>query len=45
MYPNWIGTDQKRFFEFSGDRLTLKTPPFQQAGDQQILILVWERLK
>jgi hypothetical protein len=45
MYPNWIGTDQKRFFEFSGDRLTLKTPPFQQAGEQLILRLVWERLK
>jgi hypothetical protein len=23
--PNWVGTDQKRYFEFGGDRLTLKT--------------------
>lgn len=23
-FPNWVGTDQVRFFEFSGDRLFLK---------------------
>jgi len=45
LFPNWIGTDQKRFFEFSGDRLTLSTPPFQANGTQQTLRLVWERLK
>lgn len=23
-FPNWVGTDQVRYFEFSGDRLLLK---------------------
>lgn len=45
LFPNWIGTDQKRFFELSGDRLTLRTPPLLVAGDQVISRLVWERLK
>jgi hypothetical protein len=27
-FPNWVGTQQKRFFEFAGDRLTLKTPVY-----------------
>jgi len=30
-FPNWLGTEQKRFFEFVGDRLTLKTPPWTLA--------------
>ena len=26
-FPNWVETDQKRYFKFTGNRLTLKTPP------------------
>jgi hypothetical protein len=43
-FPNWVGTDQKRYFEFSGDRLTLKTPPFTLSGRDQVHRLIWERL-
>jgi hypothetical protein len=43
LFPNWVGQDQKRFFEFSGNRLTLKTPPIPAAGTTVVGILVWER--
>ena len=43
LFPNWVGQDQKRFFEFSGNRLTLKTPPIPAAGRMVTAILVWER--
>src|SRR5262245_28359201 len=31
-FPNWIGTDQKRFYEFDRDRLTLSTPLITAGG-------------
>ena len=42
-FPNWVGQDQKRFFEFSGNRLTLRTPPIPTSGTTVTLVLVWER--
>ena len=38
-FPNWVGSEQVRHFEFSGDRLTLSTPPI--AGTSHML--VWRR--
>ena len=43
-FPNLVGTEQKRYFEFAGDRLTLKTPPLTLLGEAQVHRLVWERL-
>jgi hypothetical protein len=37
--PMWIGTDFIRWYEFSGNRLTLKTNP------NATNVLVWERLE
>lgn len=31
-FPNWVGTDQVRFFEVSGDQLRITAPPIL-AGD------------
>lgn len=45
LFPNWEGEGQKRFFEFSGDRLKLSTPPMQWGGGQMVAALVWERIK
>jgi len=45
LFPNWIGTAQRRFFELSGDRLTLRTPPILVAGDRVTSRLTWERLR
>lgn len=43
LFPNWIGQNQKRFFEFTGNRLTLKTAPIPTAETAVTGILVWER--
>jgi hypothetical protein len=43
LLPNWIGTDQKRHFEFNGTYLTLKGP-LRLGGVQGFVSLVWERL-
>ena len=43
IFPNMEGTDQKRFFELSGNRLQLTTPPFKLAGERAVGILLWER--
>jgi hypothetical protein len=44
LVPELIGTEQKRFFEFVGDRLILKTPPLTVLVETQVHRLVWERL-
>jgi hypothetical protein len=44
-FPNWVETDQKRYFEFTGNRLTLKTPPVTLVGAAQVHRLIWERLE
>ncbi|MBI2821694.1 MAG: lipocalin-like domain-containing protein [Acidobacteria bacterium] len=43
--PDYVGTIQKRFFQFSGDLLILRPPPFEVDGEQRTRRLVWERLK
>jgi hypothetical protein len=43
-FPNWIGSDQKRYFVFSGKQLTLSTPPLLMGGVMTTCVLVWERL-
>jgi endonuclease IV len=42
-FPNWEGTDRIRFFEFSGKKLTLSTPPLPAAGTTVTMRLVWAR--
>jgi len=42
-FPNWVGTDQRRFFEFCGNRVTLSTPPASFGGEHVTALLVWER--
>lgn len=43
--PNWSGTDQERFFEFSEEYglLTLRTPPLLAGGEERTLVAMWER--
>jgi hypothetical protein len=40
LFPNWVGTEQKRFFRFEGNRLTLEADT--AAGRSK---LVWERVR
>ncbi len=44
LFPNWIGLDQIRFYEFSGNLLTLSTPPLKVYGKTQVAKLIWERV-
>jgi Lipocalin-like domain len=38
-YPNWIGNDQLRHFEFEGSRLVLSTPPLVSGGQSLEYVL------
>jgi hypothetical protein len=44
LFPNWVGTDQERFFRFDKDRLSLTTPPFLLDGIHRIGHLIWKRV-
>jgi hypothetical protein len=41
---NWVNTDLVRLIDFSGDRITLRTPLLLAGGKNQIIELVWERM-
>jgi len=47
LFPNWVGQDQVRLFEFSADAdmLTLKTLPILSGGHEIIGVLVWKKLE
>jgi hypothetical protein len=42
LFPNWVGVDQERLVELTGNRLTLSTPPILLRGIQQTAHLIWE---
>jgi hypothetical protein len=43
LIPEWVGGDQKRFYQFSGRFLVLKTPPILDAGQTLVSWITWER--
>ena len=46
LFPNWIGTTQRRHFALSDDGrvLTLTSPPLVLGGATRIQRLTWERV-
>ena len=42
-YPNYVGTDQKRFYEIEGNRPILRTPPERAGGVDVVYYVTWER--
>lgn len=42
-FPNLIGTDLRRSFVLSKNRLALSTPPTFRAGRTSVYVIVWER--
>ncbi|TET63408.1 lipocalin-like domain-containing protein [Candidatus Bathyarchaeota archaeon] len=44
LFPNWEGQGLKRFFELSGNRLKISTPPTLWGGGREVVILIWERI-
>lgn len=45
VFPNYVGSDQKRGFELSGDQLILKPPARQVGGEQHTTRVTWQRVK
>ena len=45
LFPNWEGQSLKRFFELSGNRLKLSTPPTVWGGGENVGVLLWERIE
>lgn len=43
--PNAAGSDRKRFFTFSGNRLLLKIDPKEFSGEVVEQTIIWERVK
>ncbi len=43
-FPNWIGSEQRRLYEFAGNRLTLTTPRIRMRDAEAVGTLVWERV-
>jgi len=42
-FPNWVGTDLVRFFEYSRYLLMLSTPRMPVGDDYWVVQLVWKR--
>lgn len=47
LFPNWIGTSQRREWELdgSGDRLMLTSPPLLLGGQVRVQSLTWQRVR
>lgn len=46
LFPNWVATNQKRYFEIRGDILKLRTPPLAITnGYEEVHVLTWERMR
>jgi hypothetical protein len=45
VFPNAVGTRQKRYFELDGDRLVLSVPPVVLGGERMTARVVWERVR
>ena len=45
LFPNWVGVDQERLVEVTGNRLTVSTRPMLLGGIQQSGHLIWERVR
>ncbi len=43
LFPNWIGVNQYRFFEFTGNRLLISSPSFELNNKQLSAYLIWEK--
>lgn len=44
LLPNWVGSNQVRYYSFEGGRLILRTPPMKIGGKLATGTLVWERM-
>jgi hypothetical protein len=45
LFPNWVGSEQRRKVLLEESLLTLSTPPMQDRGKEWVFRLVWRRLQ
>ena len=45
LLPNWVGSQQRRYYKFQDGKLILRTPPFTIGGKLVTGVLVWEKIK
>lgn len=45
IFPNMEGTEQRRFYELTKNRLQLRTPPFTVGGERVVGVIEWERVE
>ena len=45
LFPNMEGSNQKRIFELTNDRLTLQTQPFKVNGEKVVGVLQWKKVE
>ena len=45
LFPNWVGTDQRRTGELTGGELVLRTAPVDVAGRMLVNELRWSRVE
>ena len=45
LLPNWVGTEQRRQYQFKDGRLILRTPPLTIGGKRVTGELIWEKIK
>jgi hypothetical protein len=43
LYPNWVGTEQRRTYHIDGNRLTLLAVS-ERGGKKKVARLIWERV-
>ncbi|GIS93553.1 MAG: lipocalin-like domain-containing protein [Chloroflexota bacterium] len=44
LFPNWVGNNQTRTYEFEGKNLRLNTQPIKGAKADLTVTLLWERV-
>ncbi len=45
LLPNWVGTEQRRHYQFKDGRLILRTPPLLIGGKRVTGELIWEKIR
>lgn len=45
LLPNWVGTEQRRYYQFKDGKLILRTPPMLIGGERVTGELVWEKIR
>jgi Lipocalin-like domain len=43
LFPNWVGSEQTRYFELTGEELVLRTPRVGVGGGSLVNELRWHR--